>query len=728
MKKKRLNLWLILLAVALAAPVCPAEEPRAAGSADTAQGAQYRRLLARPARPEDAEKQAAELLAAMTPEERYTLVCGTAMGIPGFPRLGIPEIRFAKSGAGVFIHDPLLLKQTTAFPCNLLLAATWNPDIGRACARAVGEECEAAGVRFLLGPGMNMYRQSRCSRNFDYQGEDPFLSGRMVDAYVRGLQSTETAATLKHFAGLETAFQRRFINCLISDRALHEIYLPPFKAGIDAGAKAVMMSYNQLNGEWASESRRTVNGLLRGELGFNGLVMTAWDTSWQAKKVLESGVDLDMPRGPSLSPVRAELTGDPQVDRMAGNILKTCIAAGFYEKESPDPAKAGNRAERAAIARKANEEGIVLLKNNGILPLGTADHYSRILVSGSAAKRQDLARGGSGKTPGYDLISCFDALAEAVGPDAVHYAENPSAEEIAGAGLILLFPSFPERGANNEGGDADRTFILPENEMIARCVKGNSKTVVCLITGGGTAMDWAGGAAAILQAFYGGQAGAPALTDVLTGKVNPSGKLPFSIETRFEDSPAFGYDQGKPNTSQPCSAAVFARINGKVPHINKEKTEAYLYDIAYQEDIFIGYRWYEAKKKPVNFPFGFGLSYTTFEMSDIQVSAKTVTKEKPVTVSVTVKNTGKVAGAEVVQLYVHDDEASVERPYRELKGFQKVFLQPGESKTVTMALDWKALAFWDVKTRAWLAEPGSFTLLIGNSSQNVQCQTRIDYK
>jgi len=713
---------LILLAAVLTAPVCRAEESRTAGSAN----AQYRHLLAKPARPEDAEKQAAELLAAMTPEERYTLVCGTAMGIPSFPRLGIPEIHFAKSGAGVYVNDPLLLKQITAFPCNLLLAATWNPDIGRACARAVGEECKAVGVQFLLGPGMNMYRQSRCSRNFDYQGEDPFLSGRMVDAYVRGLQSTETAATLKHFAGLETSFQRRFGNCLISERALHEIYLPPFKAGIDAGAKAVMMSYNQLNGEWTSESRRTVTGLLRGELGFNGLVMTAWDASWQAKKVLESGVDLDMPNGPALSPARAELTGDPQVDRMANNVLKTCIAAGFYEKESPDPAKAGSRTERAAIARQANEEGIVLLKNNGILPLRT-ERYSRILVSGNAAKRSDLTRSG-GKPAGYDLISYFDALAKAVGPENVHYADDPSTEEIAGADLVLLFPGFPERGANNEGGDADRTFILPENEMITRCIKGNSKTVVCLITGGGVAMDWADGSAAIIQAFYGGQAGAPALVDVLAGKVNPSGKLPFTIETRFEDSPAFGYDKGKPNTSRPFSMAVFARINGKVPYSNKEKTEAYIYDFTYREDIFAGYRWYDEKKLPVRFPFGFGLSYTTFEMSDIQVSAKTVTKEKPVTVSVTVKNTGKVAGAEVVQLYVHDDSASVERPYRELKGFQKVFLQPGESKTITIPVDWKALAFWDVKDHAWLAEPGAFTLLIGNSSQNLQCQAYIDYK
>lgn len=711
MKKTGLKLKIILLAVVLTAPICRAEESQTVGSAD----AQYRHLLVRPARTEDAEKQSAELLAAMTPEERYTLVCGTAMGIPGFPRLGIPEINFAKSGAGVSVNDPLLLKQITAFPCNLLLAATWNPDIGRACARAVGEECKAAGVQFLLGPGMNMYRQSRCSRNFDYQGEDPFLSGRMVDAYVRGLQSTETAATLKHFVGLETAFQRRFSNCLISERALHEIYLPPFKAGIDAGAKAVMMSYNQLDGEWTSESRRIVAGLLRGELGFDGLVMTAWDASWQAKKVLESEVDLDMPNGPALSPARAELTGDPQVDRMAKNVLKTCIAAGFYEKESPDPAKAGNRTERAAIARQANEEGIILLKNNGILPLRT-ECYSRILVSGNAAKRLDLTRSG-GKPAGYDLISYFDALVKAVGPDAVHYADNPSAEEIAAADLVLLFPGFPERGANNEGGDADRTFVLPENEMITRCIKGNSKTVVCLITGGGVAMDWADGSAAIIHAFYSGQAGAPALVDVLAGKVNPSGKLPFTIETRFEDSPAFGYDQGKPNTERPFSPAVFARINGKVPYSNKEKTEAYIYDMPYREDIFAGYRWYDEKNLPVRFPFGHGLSYTTFAYDSLKAE-----KSGPQSVRVrfTLRNTGAREGMEVAQVYVHPAKCSVLRPPQELKGFQKIHLQPGEAKEVTIDLGPEAFQFWHPQTKQWTLESGDFEIRVGASSRDMR--------
>jgi len=710
---------LILAAMVLAASVCRAAEnpPTPAQSS----------LLLKPARPEDAGKQAAELLAAMTPEERYTLVCGTDMGIPGFPRLGIPPVNFARSGAGVLLQDAGVSRQSTAFPCNLLLAATWNPDVARACGRAVGEECKAADIQFLLGPGMNLYRHSRGSRNFDYMGEDPFLSSRMVEAFVYGLQSTGTAATLKHFIGLESSFHRRFVNCLIGERSLHEIYLPPFQAGIDAGARAVMMSYNQLNGEWTSESRRTVTDLLRGELGFQGLVMTAWEGSWQPGKVIESGVDLDMPLGTSLGPARAELLGNPQIDRMAGNVLKTCIAAGFYDKEFRDPSKAKDAAARVAIARKANEEGIVLLKNNGILPLRLSDH-SRILVSGNAARRRDLARGGGGKAPGYDQISCFDVFAKSVAPDAIHYVENPSAEEIAAADLILLFPGFPERGAGNEGGDADRTFALPDDELIARCVKGNPRTVVCPVTGGGVAMNWADGAAAIIQAFYGGQTGAPALLDVVTGKANPSGKLPFTMEPRFEDSPAFGYDQGKPNTSRPYPPAVFARANGKIPYVNEEKTEAYLYDIPYQEGVFAGYRWYEAKKKPVNFPFGFGLSYTTFKIGDIKVSSDTLTKEKPVTVSAAVTNTGKVAGAEVVQLYVHDDEASVERPYRELKGFQKVFLQPGESKTVTMPLDWKALAFWDEKTHAWLAEPGTFTLLIGNSSRDVQCSSSIHYR
>ncbi len=690
-----------------------------------AEAEKYRHLLKKPADPAAAEVQARALVDAMKKEERYTMVCGTAQGIPGFPRLGIPAIHFTDASSGINWGPTSRerYRQTTAFPCTLLLAATWDTAMAEVFARAIGEECRAGGVHFLLGPGMNIYRTSTCGRNFEYLGEDPFLSSRIVEKYVRAVQSTGVSATLKHFIGNETDFKRRCSNSIISDRALHELYLPPFQAGIEAGTWAVMSSYNLLNGEWVPESSRVIDGILKGEMGFKWMVMTDWISTWHAEKVLTSGVDLEMPNGPALRPKMAELMERPEIDRMAFNIVKTCIAAGFYEKEFADPALMDKWSERESVARRVNEAGIVLLKNNGILPLKEPVKDLKVLVTGNAAQRKELSGFGSGHVVGYNLTTYLDAISGRFGAERVSYVESPSDEEIGRADLIFVFPGFPGGGKGGEGEGSDRDFVLPDDELIARCVGLNTRTIVGVVAGGAVRMDWAEKAAAVVFAFYGGQTGAGAFVDVLVGKINPSGKLPFSIETKFEDSPAFGYNRVGPDLSKPYTAMP-ANMAGQFFTDSAKQGVYYTYNVNYNEDVFVGYRWYDHKKMAVRFPFGHGLSYTTFTYENMKLEQG---PEPSVILRLRVQNTGQRAGSEIVQVYVGDLECSVPRPQRELKGFAKVALAAGEAKDIEIKLDSQAFRFWHPQTRQWTLEPGEFEIGVGASSRDIRLSEKVRF-
>jgi beta-glucosidase len=677
-----------------------------------------------------AGQQADYLLNAMTPEERFSMVCATGLlGIPGVPRLGIPEVFFTDASSGINNRHGVTKgrhPQTIAYPCTLLLAATWDPQRAEEFAHSIGEACRAGGTHMLLGPGMNMYRTSVCGRNWEYFGEDPFLTSCVVEAYVKGIQSAGVAATLKHFIGNEIEFHRRGSNSNIDERTLNEVYMAPFRAGIEAGALAVMTAYNQLNGEWCGQSHYAATDLLRNQLGFKGLIMTDWTSAFDGKKIAASGVNLDNPSGWALKRSQDELLGGEEVDRMVRHILQTCLYAGFYKKPFAKYELLQHRAQWEQTALRVNQEGVVLLKNNGILPLSGAHSKQKILVSGNNADRKELSGGGSGHVEGYDQCSYLEQIRSCF-PDAdVVHAADPTDEQVRQAGLILLFPGFPMDGEGCEREGVDRSFVLPDDPLISRCVSMNPKTVVCLTAGGGVQMDWSDRAAAVVCALYGGQTGAEALLDILQGRVNPSGKLPFSIEERLEDSP--GYNATKPEANMVRS--YFAdEIPSKLHKdffCSPDKTELYTVDVNYDEGIFCGYRWYEAQKKPVRFPFGFGLSYTTFEFRNAQVSSPVLSGGQPLTVTVEVCNTGDVAGAEVVQCYVHDQKASVPRPWRELKAFQKVMLEPGETKTVSMVLDAADFSFWDIRTSEWMLEPGAFELLIGNSSRDVQQTVTIE--
>jgi beta-glucosidase len=695
-------------------------------------------LMQRPASADQAELQARKLMNLMTPEERFDFFCGTGFGIRGIPRLGIPPLNFADASGGLRLRGELAKTATsTGFPCPLLLAATWNPELADKYGKAVAEEFRTQGIHFILGPGMNIYRSSLNGRNFEYLGEDPFLVARLVEAYVHGAQGVNVATTIKHFLCNETETYRRSTDALVEERALQEIYLPPFKAGVDAGAWAVMTSYNLLNGEWASQNKPLVTGLLRKQLGFKNLVMTDWESTWYGTKLVASGTDLEMPKGEALKMDREKVLGTPEVDRMVTDILRTGIVSGLYELEASGKFKKPEWVEKFPehehLSLEVNHEGIVLLKNTGILPLKQGSGDS-ILVTGNMAEMSELAGGGSAHVKGYNLKNYLQAVRETFGTDHVIFNATPDDTQIRSAGAVLIFSGWKrdlKQGQNpesspkdlvTEGESHNHPFVLPEDALIAHCAELNPRTIVTLACANGVQMEWTAKTAGIFQAFYGGQTGPDALMDLMTGKVNPSGKLPFSIEKGEKDSPAAGEEEGiKPGRSLVDPKDLASRLKKMASQFlqNTEKTECYTRDLEYKEGIFVGYRWYDSKNIEPSFPFGYGLSYTTFQPSDIRL-VNGGTAEKPqVTVRLVLRNTGKFRGSEVVQVYVSDLNPRVPRPVRELKGFAKVSMDAGESKEVTINLDQQAFSFWSSEQKKWVVASGPFSIDLGFSSRDL---------
>lgn len=662
---------------------------------------------------EEADERAGTLLAQMSTDEKLQLISGyNSFFIHGFPRLGIPDLGMSDATQGVHIRKDMKarLAKSTAFPCPIALAATWNPELAYDYAHAVGEECRAGDIAILLGPGMNIYRQSQGGRNFEYFGEDPLLAARMIGRYVRGVLDTGTMPTLKHFVANNTDFRRRTSNSVVDERTLHEIYLPAFKAGVDAGATAVMTSYNQLNGEWCGQSRTVITDILRGQLGFKWLVMTDWNSVWDAEKVIKSGQDLEMPGKKNIETDAKRLLDEGKVsmsdiDRMARSILRACAAMGFYDRPVTDEKRVEGFPEHVDVALRTAREGIVLLKNNGVLPVAKQSE-GRILVTGLYVER--LARGGgSAEVAGYDVVTLKQALAEVYG-DRVDFVDEPTDEQVKTASVVFLSTGT----FDSEGWD--RPFALREDDeqRIQKVVSLNPRTVVIVNTGSGIQMSgWNDRAAAIVYSWYPGQVGNRALAEILCGDTNPSGKLPITIERRFEDSPGFGYI--------PAGEKLYTgwKLDGDMT--------LPLYNIDYKEGVFVGYRWYEAKEIVPLYAFGAGLSYTTFGYADAKVSTPDIAPTQRVTLTCTVRNTGKVAGSEVVQLYVRPLNPPVARPERELKGFARVMLAPGESREVSIMLNPDAFAYWDVSRHGWNVASGEYELLLGGASDRIAAKCRV---
>jgi len=466
-----------------------------------------------------------------------------------------------------------------------------------------------------------------------------------------------------------------------------------------------MTSYNLVNGEWAGQSKYVITDLLRGELGFKGLVMTDWGSVYDSKKIIDSGQDLVMPGWDNLQEeIKKGKVSKKNLDRMVLNILTACFKMGLYDKDHMVKSLLDKYPEHEKIALKTAHEGIVLLRNNNnLLPLNKKK-IQNILLLGEAAEKIAYG-GGSGEVKGYDNVTLLDAMKKEFG-EKLTYKKSASDNEIKAADAVVVAMN----SWHGEGGDTDFECDKQHAKIAKRVAKLNPNNIVVTMFGSGQRMvNWADKVNSLIYAWYGGQCQGKAIVDVLAGRVNPSGKLPITIEKEFADSPGADY---KPKKD-------VQREGGKYKHT---------YKVKYKEGIFVGYRWFDEKNIEPLYPFGFGLSYTTFKYGDLKLSSKIMRKKNQLKVSFTLKNTGKRAGAEIAQLYVQDINASVNRPIKELKGFKKVFLKPGEVEKVELKLNWKDLAFWNPKTKTWTAEDGKFKIMIGASSRNIKLESTIEYK
>ncbi len=713
------------------------------------------------------EERVEDALSRMTTEEKVALThAQSKFSSAGVPRLGIPEVWCTDGPHGIraevlwdeWDQAGWTSDSCTAFPALTALAASWDPSLADLYGTVIGEEARYRKKDVLLGPGVNIYRTPLNGRNFEYMGEDPFLAATMVVPYVQGVQRNNVAACVKHYALNNQETARFFTNVTVDDRTLYEIYLPAFKAAVDGGAWAIMGSYNLYKGQWNCHNQYLLNDILKGEWGFDGVVISDWGGVHDTDQAITNGLDMEFGSwtngltmgktnaydsyflaNPYLERIRSGQVGTTELDDKARRILRLI----FRTSMNPEH-KTGKftSPEHYAAARKIGAEGIVLLKNDGgILPLRDA---KKILVVGENAIKMMTVGGGSSSLKAQHEVSPLDGLREALPGVEVVYergyvgdaggeyngvstgqdlSEKRSATQLIadavkaaqGADYVIYIGGLNKSDYQDAEGNDRQQYGLPygQDAVIEALAAAHSKLVVVNISGNAVAMPWVSRVPAIVQDWYLGSEAGHSLADVLTGAVNPSGKLPFTFPVALEDGPVKTPEQfpGLPGDK------TWESSFGSVPILEE----------TYSEGIYVGYRWFEAKQVAPLFPFGYGLSYTTFAYGDPKVS-KTVTTDGSVTVSVPVTNTGAVAGAEVVQFYVADPESSVDRPVKELKGFDKVFLQPGETKTVSVQLTRESLSFFDAAKHAWVAEPGRFDVLVGASSADIRGSVSFELK
>jgi beta-glucosidase len=791
-----------------------------------------------------------KILSQMTLEEKVDYVGGyNGFQIRAIPRLGVPEVTMADGPLGVRNYGP-----SNYYPAGISMAATWDIDLENRVGKMIGVDARARGVHIMLAPGMNIHRAPMCGRNFEYFGEDPFLASRMAVAVIKGMQSQGVMATAKHFVANNQEWDRHHISSDIDERTLREIYLPAFEASVKEGqVGAIMDSYNLLNGVHMTQNGRLNTDIARKEWGFRGIMMSDWDATYDGIEAANNGLDLEMPsagfmnRKTLLPAVKAGKVAEKTLDEKVARILRTLVTFGFFDRPQKDPEASHFNQEGRRVALEAARGGMVLLKNNGLLPLDKTK-AKRIAVIGPRAQSLIPEGGGSGHVNAIIPDSFLDGISKSAGPRSTilysagtvtpnwnsrfaptadgkrdglvgEYFNNPElrgppaltrtdqqinfrwsdrnsygpggpisgfsvrwtgyytprgngeytffvaggdgvrlfvddkvlidhwhdhadpfqwkslvleggtprrirleysvdtgtrtirfgiasgknsalaeAKEIAAkADAVILCVGFD---APDEGESFDRTFTLPEGQDdLIRAVTSANKNVAVVLTGGGNVdmSTWLDSTAALLHAWYPGQEGGAALGEILFGDVNPSGKLPVSFERRWPDNP----------THRSYYDATGAK------------------KVAYSEGIFVGYRHYDrAEVKPL-FPFGHGLSYTTFRYRNLTVSPPSITGDEPVRLSFDVTNAGKRAGAEIAEVYVSDKHAKVARPIKELKGFSKSFLKPGETKRLSVVLDRRAFSYYDIAGKQWKAEPGDFDILVGSSSDKIELRGKV---
>ena len=697
------------------------------------------------------EARVKDALSRMTLEEKVALChAQSKFSSAGVPRLGIPELWMSDGPHGVraeinwndwgyanWTNDSI-----TAFPALTCLAATWNPDMSAKYGKAIGEEARYREKDVLLGPGVNIYRTPMNGRNFEYMGEDPYLASVMCVPYIQELQKNGVAACVKHYALNNQELWRGHIDVNLSDRALYEIYLPAFKAAVEeGGAWSIMGAYNKIRGQHACHNDFTLNKILKDDWKFDGCVITDWGGAHDTYEAAVNGLDIEMGSytngltsesvftyndyylaNPYLQMLKDGKVPMSTIDDKASRILRLIFRTAMNRQK---PYGSVATEEHYAAAREIGNEGIVLLKNAPVVKKGApllpidAAKYQNILVVGDNAVRLLNQGGGSSELKVKDMVSPLDGL-RAVYGDKVAYAKGYAAgrpmygradeipqnvvdslraeavEMAKKADLVVLVGGLNKNHFQDcEGGDR-LEYGLPfgQDELIEALLGVNKNLVLVLLSGNAVEMPWVSRVPAIVQGWYLGSMGGKSLADILSGAVNPSGKLPFSFPAKLTD----------------CGAHAFDELSYPGDSIKQE----------YKEDILVGYRWHDTKKVPALFPFGHGLSYTTFTYGKPGASAKAMAADGTLTVTVAVKNTGSIAGKEIVQLYVGDDKCSVLRPVKELKHFAKVALAPGEEKNVTFTLTPDDLKFYDEASAAWKYEPGKFKAYVCASSADVR--------
>lgn len=705
------------------------------------------------------EKRVKDALSRMTLEEKVKLChAQSKFSSAGVPRLGIPEVWMSDGPHGVRAeinwNDWGYAKWTndsiTAFPALTCLAATWNPEMAAKYGKSLGEEARYREKDVILGPGVNIYRTPMNGRNFEYMGEDPYLAGTLCVPYIQEVQKNGVAVSVKHYALNNQELWRGHIDVHLSDRALHEIYLPAFRMAVQqGGAWTIMGAYNKVRGQHACHNDLLLQKILKSDWGFDGVVVTDWGGAHDTYEAAVNGLDLEMGSytngltsesaftcddyylaKPYLNMLKEGKVPMATIDDKASRILRLIFRTAMNRQK---PYGALTNEEHYAAAREIGNEGIVLLKNAPVvkkgIPLLPLDQsrYQHILVVGDNATRLLNQGGGSSELKVKDMISPLDGLCELYGskiryakgyaagrPMYGHVEEIPQAvtdslrAEAVGmaknADLVILVGGLNKNHEQDcEAGDRI-DFGLPfgQDELIEELLAVNKNVVLVLLSGNAVEMPWIDKVPAVVQGWYLGSMGGKSLADILSGAVNPSGKLPFSFPKKLED----------------CGAHAFGEICYPGDSIREE----------YKDDILVGYRWYDTKKIPALFPFGYGLSYTTFTYGKAVASAGKMKEGENLQISIPVKNTGKITGKEVVQLYIGDEKCSVLRPVKELKGFQKIALNPGEEKMVTFTITTDDLKFYSEAGNSWMAEPGRFKAYIGASSTDIRSVVDFAYE
>jgi beta-glucosidase len=656
------------------------------------------------------EKRAEIVLAQMTPDEKKHFVTGYNHFFT-FPlkRFGLRSAYMTDATAGVHIRRNLdsSSHESIAYPCASQLAAAWNKQLAWLYGNSIGKECRELGSDFLLGPGMNLYRVAPCGRNFEYFGEDPILTATIATQYIKGLQKEKVIATAKHYICNNHEWLRHISNSVVDERTLHEIYMIPWYYVVhNAETGAIMSSYNVLNGEKVSQSAEALKKLLRNDIGFNGIIMSDWGAVYDGEKALQSGIDLIMPHGKSLEKIKIESGSDYEkdLDRMCLHILTTMFKFGIFDRErkNPDYMSPMDRKNCEKIALDTAREGICLLKNNGVLPLSNKIK-GKIVLLGPAIKNTRYTGDGSGKVAGYDHKNIESEFIKTFGQEHVMILdwENAYKKQISTAEAVVVCVQKRYR----EGWDELPYLDEKQEALIKLCLENSKKTIVVILSGSGIKMKWSENAAAILWCMYPGQYGGRAIAEIISGKVNPSGKLPYTIENDFKDSPACGY---RPKgTTRFQSKYKSNPIDQALPPHPK---------VEYKEGVLLGYRWYDSRKIPVRFPFGHGLSYTTFTYSNLKVDPGNTN----IKISLQVTNSGKSKGKEVVQIYIAEQKPTLLRPEKELKDFAKIAINPGETKNVEFSISPHLLSYYDIKEKKWIVNPGKYTVYAGSSSRDIK--------